>query len=560
MDTMKQKDWAYIVKSRTGSKMFPFATEEEAEEAAKRKSSAKTIYLVYHEGKCLKAYANKKALPEWKTIYMKKISPSDYDKERYERVMKRTYEGGEIPFVEYSRLVNWAIDVCETKIRVTFTNLMITIMPSGSKKKGFKKESVTIHDSGRVVYYLNGKVTGANNHFYYYGYDEEIQNVLYEEMMHRKPELKQVLENCRDLKELIDGYSHPNSRFITDDYKHLIRRRLNVNISYNWFPNKLTNEGDLIPSICKKLRIPCTKTLKKMYNVNFENIAIAKELRDMGFKDVNNILKLSHIGHAVLYANGKDIIHKIARKLIQYHGENWLANKLANEDDYCLYDTARMAKGVDERIINFACEGCKNLAELHDTVMANFSPTHKKKKNREFVYTPEQKKRYNRTYGNVKFVLAKDCEDLAITGAKMGICVGSYARAVLSNNTIIVKMMDENNYSACIEINNEKLCQLKAKFNNPVEAKYKNIIDLYLADSKTDNNCWDYERIGERWCSNHNYAAVDPRIYHNNPQRQHRTLEIVRRNPQYRKYASEWQTEPYIAPTFAVADPDEFPF
>ena len=562
MEKLNPIDWAYIVQSKAG-KMYPFRTLEEAEEAAKRKST-RTSYSVYHDGKFISCFAANKKMPEWKTIYR---WVNEHCTDRYHEMVENhphfCAPHHPVPVNIYGEEYDFAVDVCEDKIRLKLRDWRVDVLPSGKRKCYFDGRTLTLHNSGRVVKNHKNHITSEP----YIGIPNEIQDdvyeVVYNEMLSRKPELKQVLENCRDLRELVIGYSHPNALFITDDYKHLIRRRIyqypNDNINEFWYPNKLTNEADLIPAICKKHRIPCTKTLKKLFVRNIQNIRYAKALVGYGFKDVNNILKLSG---AVEYhcGNVDPMDAKIARKFIKFHSENWFAKHVQNEGLREIRDASKMIKEgkIDERIIDFAIKECRNFSEFHDTVVAHFqAPT---KKTRTIKYTKEEVKRFNHKYGDIVFELATDNKDLAIVGATMGICVGSYAKEALSRRTTIVKMMKNDAYIACIEVQDGCLMQLKAHYNNRVKIEYKEVVDKWVEDAKINPHCYDYEHMGDKWYSTHNYAAVNPADFENR-HRAPKALEIVRRAPRHNEpFESVWRDSPEEELKRVRCEIDDLPF
>ena len=75
------------------------------------------------------------------------------------------------------------------------------------------------------------------------------------------------------------------------------------------------------------------------------------------------------------------------------------------------------------------------------------------------------------------------------------------------------------------------MIQLKASFNNPVKAEYKEFVDQWITDAKIDPDCMDYSCIGNAWHSNYNYAHIRPEQYDERRERRDRTLEIVKRDP-----------------------------
>ena len=562
MEKLNPVDWTYIVQSKAG-KMFPFRTIEEAEEAAKRKST-RSSYSVYHDGKFVSCFAGNKKMPEWKTVYR---WVNEHSTDRYHEIMKscphfNVYNNA-VPVNVYREDYDFTVDICEEKIRLKRRDWCVSILPGGKKKYFFDSSALSLYNSGRAVKNHGSRISSE----LYFSFPDEIQDevyaIVYKEMLSRRPELKQVLENCRDFYELLIGYTHPNARFITDDYKHLIRRRTyewpNENINDSWYPNTLTNEADLIPAICKKLRIPCTKTLKKLFIRNIQNIRYAKTLVGYGFKDVNNILKLSG---AVEYCSGyvDPLAAKVARKFIKFRSENWFAKHVQSEGLHEFRDAIKMIKegNIDERIVDFAVKECRNFSEFHDTIMAHFQTP--ARKTRTIKYTKEEVKRFNHRYGDIVFELATDNKDLAIIGASMGICVGSYAGEAISHRTTIVKMTKNDEYIACIEVKNNCLEQLKAHYNNPVKIEYKEVVDNWIKDAKIDPRCYDYAHMGDKWNSTHNYAHVNPAEFENR-HRAPKALEIVRRAPRFNEhFESVWLDTPEKEAKRAKCEPEEFPF
>lgn len=532
----------YIVKSRTG-RMYTFASLKAAEAFAKSKSTTKRFYTVYHGGKAVSAYANKKKLTEWTNVWSHK--PNN---ENWSHIFDHTvwYTGETVRRDgKNKRVVFETIDKAPGKVRVT-RSIQVLSCKKGKIYSRITKESVTYRANGTAMYY-NGKTVKYTTDKTLW-LEEDGNDILVECLKEIRPEIP--FNAKPEYASITTMFTRPNVFVINDSGSIYNRTPANSPeedfLLRKYMPKEYMTEQNVVKTITKKLAIPSSKTYKRLYAMSILNAFIVKAIMDIGFKDVNNVQKLSYL-YPMLIRGGmreyKNLIHDFFTALISIKGENRVTQMLSTQDLSCLPDTIRTFYSIPEDITRYIIKESKNFVEIHDSFNAYIYTQRRIGRqlvNREIKYD-QNEQRLNKAYGSVLFELARDSRDLAVTGAEMGICVGGYANAAASKQCTIVKMLDAGKHVGCIELRGNKMVQLKAKFNNPVKEEYREIINKWCEANKIDKECPDYNRIGLPWTSNYHYNHIDPAEYDRHDD--NNTIRIIKSPTVLQQYQPAWQDD-----------------
>jgi hypothetical protein len=528
MESVNLKDWTYVVKSK-GSKPYNFAVLEDAVAAAQKKSSHKTIYTVFQNGHAIASYMGEKELTRWTTIWERKNELRCTQNEFYYGTPRGRFCKDEQHFSE-------AIEVAEDKVRYTNVYIEYTKCKNGHLRTTFKRTSKVFHKDGSVYYYKKGRIeheSAASMSLYL---PEEGLNVLRSELTKLRPELRQILENI-PYYNLIGAFSRPTAYYAFDTFHKKCHERNNGKLYYGYYPKEIVDESKMVDTLCKRMRIPCTKTLRKLYNENPHNMDVVHWLKGVGFKDINSYQKLAGVGvHFCLH--NPDKFKDFFKKFIELRTENNVVRMVEDTDFDLIKDVAQSYTTIDEDAAEFVLKKAKNFEEIHETFNRS-CPTKSAMEEVMIHYTDKEQKRYNLSFDNdIRFELAYSNKDLAIIGAEMGICVGGYADSALAKHTTIVKLMKGDKYIACIEVRSNHMVQLKARFNNPVERQYKKYVDEWLDHAKLEASCYDYRSIGQPWHSTHNYAHIRPTDYC--PAEHRPVLQVVKAKHVHFKHNNNW--------------------
>jgi len=519
-------DWTYIVKSKT-SKVYNFANLQSAEDLAKAKSKRNTIWTVFQHGKAVVSFMNEKELTKWTTVWERRHSRPTLN-EFYYRYPKGEHVVGGYDFSE-------SIDVAEDKVRYTKVYIHLTKTKNGHLSTKFTRSSKVFHKDGSVHCHAEGRINHVSARDIWLWLPSDGEEIFRAELIKLRPEIKELISEER-LVNLPAVFSRPTAYYKFDTFhKKFVRRE--ENLYYGYYPKEVVDESKMIDVLRKRMRIPCTKGLRKLYNESHYNMDVVHWLKSVGFKDVNSFQKLVAIGvHFCLH--NPDKFKNFFKKFIELRGENNVARMTCDTDFALIKDVARSYMTVNEDAAEFVLKKARGFEEIHETFNRT-CPTKSELIETPIKYTEKEVERFNLKCDNdIRFELASSNKDLAIVGAEMGICVGGYADIALSKRATIVKMMKGNKHIACIEVNGNQLVQLKAKFNNPVEREYKKYIDKWLVHSKTNSGCHDYQCIGKAWHSTHNYAHVRPVDYQ--PATHTPVLQIIKADHTHYDHVNRW--------------------
>lgn len=285
---------------------------------------------------------------------------------------------------------------------------------------------------------------------------------------------------------------------------------------------KIINNKNLTNIFEEKLKNKYGKNLSKseMKNIFKEKLSyenIIKDIKDLSsikdvIKDTNNVLKILKCTQNCFNAYLKDIaiiftsnfvkdaiklyketivVNRIIKSLPLNHNGVFTYEESKNEFSiHSLIDLCRMYDKLKMYIPEMTIPRKFNLAQLHD----NYSKDYNRIVDIPLVfnYTGEVLN-LNDNIKDLKFILATNSKELIKVGNAMNICVGSYADSVEYEHCIIVYVMKNDKYIACIEIDphTKRIVQIKGIRNDMVEKEYFDIIIEWANKNKLYNSNYD---------------------------------------------------------------------
>ncbi len=285
-------------------------------------------------------------------------------------------------------------------------------------------------------------------------------------------------------------------------------------------------QRDSYRPLCKLLGIDHPpKSLRKAYAACPENIVAYVLMRQLGFRDINIIRRFFYrenlFGYPLLKLRCHPERHcmedlsrlqmnpyltwleRFCHWFLRHRTEKQLARQilpLAIDGgwDMNASDSLRMFVygNVDEDNPRRCPLGRQMLlregftGETHDMLMHELNdivPQHGhrrgKIKNTQIKYTEEEKELESRLNG-VQFCLPKETDDLLKYGRRFHNCVGSYRMAVLEKRSVIVAMMKETKYIACIEVRQHHVAQALGPCNRDLSFEEREIVSQWAKNNK----------------------------------------------------------------------------
>lgn len=178
-------------------------------------------------------------------------------------------------------------------------------------------------------------------------------------------------------------------------------------------------------------------------------------------------------------------------------GEKSIVRKIIRVNDYhCFFDSVTMYQDIKRAFPSYECDFKGSIQEIHDQFVTDYHKAQQKNVPIEY-----EKKEYELEgeYGGIRFVLPKETADLVTVGAKMHICVGSYAQYVLNRYCRIVVGYKENEPVVCIELanHNRDIVQAKMKYNHYPEGDVYNSVMAWAKDKDLNVETYDLEYFEE---------------------------------------------------------------
>ncbi len=529
VETEDFDNFRFIVKSKTG-KPYPFKDVAEAKDFAQKKSTKSVCYTVWNDGDPITSFVNKKELTKWNTVFIKLYD----DKPDRNKWYCSTSKG---QFAKTTWSYGAKIDVAPGKVRLQRIYIEWIKCVNGHLATKFHNISITFHKDGSVYLY-NGRIQHVSANELVTSYDDDVLSALKDELTKLRPELKKMISEAGTYS-LCGVFSRPTAYYKFDTFHHTATKRY-CPFYFGNYPKEIVDESKLIDVIAKRMHIPTSKTLRKLYNENIHNMEVVHFLKFIGFKDVNSYQKLTGFGVHFSRRNPAEFA-AFFKKFIKLRGENNVVRMTSDTDFNLIDDVAMSYNEIVEEASEFVLNKCRNFEEIHETFNRSCA-TRENLVDEKIPYSKTEKKKYEFISENgIRFELAEGRKDLAIIGANMGICVGGYGDKAVNKHCVIVKMMDGDDYAACIEVQKQGVVQLKAKYNNPVRSKYRADIDAWLENGEIKCECYDYNCIGEDWNSTCRYDQIRPDDFE--PTDHEPILQIVKAKHEKYVHNNKWFTK-----------------
>lgn len=253
-----------------------------------------------------------------------------------------------------------------------------------------------------------------------------------------------------------------------------------------------------IRTILEKSGIEYKKSLARLVGENMLRISYLHPFSKI--KDVNllrDIVKWMDNVPFVHLDSGqlKEEMDLFLEDAIKAVGEKTIVRKIIRVNDYrCFFDSVAMYQDIKKVFPNYECDFKDSIQEIHDQLVVDHYKAQQKNVPIEY-----EKKEYELEgeYGGIRFVLPKETADLVAVGAKMHICVGSYAQRVLNGYCRIVVGYKEDEPVVCIELTNynRDIVQAKMKYNHYPEGDVYNSVMAWAKDKNLNIETYDLEHF-----------------------------------------------------------------
>ena len=240
-----------------------------------------------------------------------------------------------------------------------------------------------------------------------------------------------------------------------------------------------------------------SKKLKKMCIDNPTLIHCFRELKKIGFTNIDNILKLfsaenklilNELIEEIYSGNDNENIKIFIKEYALCKSETELFKKLITNNGVVFFkDTASIFASLSRKI-KLTEKGKRELLsgsmkEIHDRIFV----INDNLKNKNFyINYAEEDLSLNGVIGDYVFELAKTSNDMKVVGKEMHICVGSYDRKAWEKRCFIVFMKNnKGELQACIELSGDKkrLVQAKDYCNNVLDKHKLPILVKWLKEN-----------------------------------------------------------------------------
>lgn len=194
-----------------------------------------------------------------------------------------------------------------------------------------------------------------------------------------------------------------------------------------------------------------------------------------------------------LYDNILDMVklmyyyqHDISRLFNYLKYETYLEQGISNGAINLLYDYIKMSMDMNTPYIQ---RYPSSLRLEHDTVAMNYKVVIDEKKEEKWAewYNRSKELEYTPKKEEFAVILPKKAQELVQEGNAFNHCVGSYVDSVLKGSTSVLFLRDKENLTTplyTMEIRNERITQLRGKFNQPATEKAKEFARQYAKEKK----------------------------------------------------------------------------
>lgn len=325
------------------------------------------------------------------------------------------------------------------------------------------------------------------------------------------------IENVEAWNPSFVDIARPSVHAVIDDYRGTQEEREGKLCRYLYrYASPSRDNAKFLRETAEKANVPSTKSFLTLYNRSITYMRLAFVLRKAGIKN-NDILyaavcKMFDAGMEYLCEDkdSADRLIKTLKVVNKIKGSKWVINNFCFKSARYRWDLVIADSNDDTALLEEACQ-CKTITGMAKYIEACLRS--RRYENKTYQWDTEDKK-IEWEGKECKFRLPVDYVDMAVVGQKMGICVGGYAQRTNKSHKIVFMENNDGDYIGCIELNGAHMNQLKGRFNNPIDAQYKNDVDEWIGKNGIMIRTQDYHDIGAgKAIRTYNYAQVDPGMY-----------------------------------------------
>lgn len=178
--------------------------------------------------------------------------------------------------------------------------------------------------------------------------------------------------------------------------------------------------------------------------------------------------------------------HDVSRLFNYLEYETYLEQGISNGATNLLYDYIKMSMDMNTPHIQ---RYPSSLRLEHDVVAMNYKVVIDEKKEEKWAewYNRSKELEYTPKKEEFAVILPKKAQELVQEGNALNHCVGSYVDSVLKGSTSVLFLRDKENLTTplyTMEIRNERITQLRGKFNQPATEKAKEFARQYAKEKK----------------------------------------------------------------------------
>lgn len=245
--------------------------------------------------------------------------------------------------------------------------------------------------------------------------------------------------------------------------------------------------------LCKNHKISLSNDFLKFYKENPDAYVLAYNLEYISLND-NDIYNILNSYESKWDRNIWSYVHipRFNRLLNEF---GYTAKALLNYCDYCktfeaiedmdymlreIEDYANMMKAISPKFDKYP----RHLLTTHKIASRNYNRL--KQQFEEDKFNARINLDMERTFGDYKFVYPKCIQDIKDESVQMNNCVSSYIQKVIDGqcDILFLRYKDSLDKSlVTIEVRNNKIVQALQKYNNPLNAEQKEVVNKW-------NNWW----------------------------------------------------------------------
>ena len=318
--------------------------------------------------------------------------------------------------------------------------------------------------------------------------------------------------------------------FINDDQMHD-----NFDIIFPY------EQKDNYRELCRLLEIKPPKSLRKAYTFNPYAIVWYMIFRQWGIEDVNYMQRFLYLSNSICGLQSHNFCYDKENKKITCCAENetarweaaelycmWLKEKnkvrrmlnwlhmVSTEDSLSdmQWDILRAFRDYNEQLSDevknrLLCDGLTTY--VHNAISNEVINISQGGTQYEIRYSEEILK-YECKINQYEFRLVHDTAMLLKLGAIFHNCVATYEKRVINRESIIMYVLDDEDYLACIEINGiNHVVQASGKYNKNISGQASRVISFWADLKKIDISKVNLGRINKADIANEfSHAVITP--------------------------------------------------